>query len=476
MAVNRHLLSQMAKKACRDNFLVFCKLELGMDVAPHHHEWWEALKTGDDVCALAPRDHGKSMSMGRAYPLWKVKYDKWVREVYVLGADQSGSIENLDKIKQMLKDCPSLAPLLPRTRQDLDNRTEMKLSNGKILRAKSFGSRLRGRHPQLIILDDVLNEHNSLTEELREKLNTYFYSVVVPMKDRGQQSQREEGYKPQIVVIGTPQHKMDLYHELLDSEDFIGIHQSAILDEEKELTLWPERYDFHYLMRLKAKIGALNFSREYLCQPIIDETTIFPPSLFKPLFDKHISYEPVYKGHNPVFLGADFSVPGNTDGDYTVLFAMEYDPDASMYTPLGYWRARPKTIDEQLQKIEFFMQAYKVTLGYLEANLFQRIYSEHFAQKGNYPIEGHVVSSSGKNSYTTGLVSIRPLLEQGKMRFPYKTDKDRLMTQQLMEEFNGIVQRKGKITSESAHDDIPMAVWHCYSASRAYTDFESDWS
>lgn len=460
------VVQSMVQKLCRKSFLVFQKVELGMEIGPHHVEWWEELETGEDCIFLSPRDHGKSMSIARAYPIWKAKYDPWVREVLMLGADLRSSTENLEKLKEMLMSVKSLHYLIPQDRKAYFNsKTEVKLSNGVVIRAMGFFSPLRGRHPQLIVMDDVLNERNTATQLWREKSRKRLFEVVLPMKDQGIESKRLLGYKPQLVISGTAQERDDFYQELLDSPHFKGKKQKAIINEETKVVLWPERYPYPELKKRREIIGSLSFSKEYQNEPLSEEASIFPPSLFEPLKDRNLSYETTYQGNNDVYMGVDFSVPG-AHKDWMSCCVLELNHKLALYTPLAYSRSQPSTIEEQFSIVDDYARRYKVIMGFLEDNMFQKIYSEHFKNKSVLPLKGHTVTHSGKMSFETGLLSFRPLFENGRFRFPYKTDRDKMMTDHLIKEFNGIVKIKGRIGNEGFHDDVVMAMWHALCASR----------
>ena len=413
------------------------------------------------------------MSLARAYPLWKIKYSPWVKEVLILGADQPSAVENLDKIKLLLETKPMLRHLIPQSRKDyFYSRTEIKLTNDKVIKAKGMGSPLRGRHPQLIVLDDVLNESNSLTPDQRIDVRNHFNEVIVPMKDKGFGRQDE---KSQIVVIGTAQDKEDLYHELQKNGEYLGEKLSAVIDDDLKISLWPERYPYQDLMKIKRTIGTLSFSKEYLNKPITEETSLFPPSLFDPMKDTSLSYVTAYQGGNPVYMGVDFSVPGSMDGDWTVIFVLTIDPATKQFTPLNYWRGKPAQVQEQLHRIELMCQMYNVTHGYLEDNLFQKLYMNLIKSKSNLPLSGNTVTHHNKNSMDYGILSFRPQFENEKWSFPYKTDADRAKTDLIILEFNGIVQRKGKIGNESYHDDIVLSMWHAVCCARAGSSFKVSW-
>ena len=482
------LRAKAIAKGCEEDFPAFLAYEMGMEVTQHLLDQWAEVEAGEDCAILSPRDHGKSLTWARAYVIWKVKYDKDVKEVYLLGADSESAVENLDKVKELLLTRRTLHSLVPDNwKQGFNNRTSLRTTNAKTIRAKPFFSALRGRHPQLIILDDVLNQANSGTEEGRAKVWEQFAAVVIPMKDKGSKKKRLEGFKSQIIDVGTAIHQEDLHHSLLSSGEFRGVKQSAILMDKswepildsrgERQVLWPDRYPIEDLDAIRKKIGALLFEREYLNKPLADEMAIFPRSLFEPLFDTDLSYVSAYDGSHNAYLGVDFSIPGTQDGDYTVAFALEYDAEKKRFTPLNFWRKRAESVSEQLRMCEYMTQAYRISKGYLEADVFQRIYAAEFAKKTNLPLEGHLVGGN-KQSYISGLLGIRPLLEVGAWRFPYKTERDQTMTEQLVREFAGIVQRKGKLGNEASHDDIPMALWHawvCSQDSESGPGWASEW-
>lgn len=463
------------KELCRTDFLVFQKVELGMEIGPQHKIWWDHLKTKEDVVEMAPRDHGKSHSLTRAYAAWRLKYDPWVRDAIILGPDAASAVENLDKMKEMMRDSPSLAHLLPigRSKGNPDSRTETKLTNGKVVKAKGYFSPLRGRHPQLIICDDCLNEKNCYSKDARQEMLTRFNDVIVPMKDKGTRRSQIKGYKSQIVVVGTAQDREDMYHELMKNPEYRGAKLKAIVDEERKIALWPDRYTYEDLMGIKRRVGALSFSKEYMNEPLSDETTIFPYSLFEPCFDSSMTYAKNYTSGKEVYMGVDFSVPGTLDGDWTVIVVLEYDRTDNVYRLLNYWRARPSNITEQLRQIEYFCQMYNVTMGYMEDNMFQGIYREHFKNKSSLPLKGHTVNAQNKRSLETGVLSLRPILENQRFIFPYQLEADKQRTDYLVSEFSGVKQKHGRIGNETSNDDLVMAIWHAVCASRTVL-FEAD--
>lgn len=460
----KRLLSDNLQVLSQRNFLVFLKVELGLEIARPQREWWEILKRGDDCSFLAPRDTGKSTSMVRAYFLWRLKYySKWVRDALLIGPDQSSAVENLDRIKVMVSESRYLRHLTPTDRRYFNTREEVKFSNGVVIKAKSMMAPLRGRHPQLILLDDVVNEKNSLTSDGRRKVRNYFFGVVFPLKDKGTAAVRSLGHKSQIVVVGTAIDPDDLYHELEKNPHFLSLRQRSILSPETKEVLYPERYSWEDLMKIKETIGSLQFGREYMNEPVNDETTLFPSTLFEPLKDYTRSYKSSSKGINPVYMGVDFSVPGDSAGDYTAEVIGERLPDGTIVL-LAVFRTRGKEMIEQVNGVRNRAVDFNITRGLLEDNMFQRVYLSALGGY-NLPLKGVTVTATGKNSLSTGVLGLRTLFERRRVILPYRTEYDKLVTDQLITEFGGVVRSKGKLGNFAYHDDVVMAFWHMWTAS-----------
>lgn len=475
-AIRPQDIYDLAAKLCVEKFTIFLKLEWGSILGPQHFVWEKDLSSGCDVIELCPRDHSKSSSLAQAYPVWRIKYSDWVKDVLIIGPDLPSAIENLDKIKDKLASRPSLRSLLPNTGRRVYSRTEMRLSNQKTIKVKGWGSPLRGRHPQLIIFDDILNEKNSQSREGRREVKTRFNAVFLPMKDKGFAAedgtpQRE---KSQIVVSGTAQNIEDLYHEMLESPDYVGHKLKAVISDSLQTTLWPRRYSYQDLMEIKRKVGTLVFNQEYNNEPITDDTSLFPSWLFEPLKDPTLSYVESYSGSEPTYLGTDFSVPGNQSGDWTVTMAIRVEPTTKLITLLNYSRTQPSLVTSQFSEIELYCGRYRIVSGLLEANSFQAIYPHVLKSRTALPLKGHTVSATNKNDIKLGVLSFRPIIENLKLKLPYKTDSDKEKTDHLIQEFQGVKMKNGSLGNTNFHDDCVMALWHAVTAARFGSVFSFD--
>jgi intein/homing endonuclease len=161
-------------------------------LGPHHIEWGDAVNSEDRILALAARDHGKSMYFCFAYPLWMSDRRKPGRLGYIFSASASQAEEHLEKIRQEIigggengGPNPKLQHLLDhrggRSRFLKDSARTLKFANGSELRARGFGTRVRGGHPWWGVADDVGNDEWIWSQAVRDKDNDYFLSAIRPM-------------------------------------------------------------------------------------------------------------------------------------------------------------------------------------------------------------------------------------------------------------------------------------------------------
>src|SRR3989304_3606201 len=169
----------------------------------HHLEWGDFVNLHPRLLNLAARDHGKSHFWCMGYPLWQSQVRSPGRLGYIFSATDGQAQEHLDKIRREIVGGgehggpnPALANLLPFKK---DSARTLKFANNSEIRARGFGSRVRGGHPFWAVGDDMLNDDHIWSETVRKKSVDYFLSAIEPMGVPG----------GQLVVVGTPFHAMD---------------------------------------------------------------------------------------------------------------------------------------------------------------------------------------------------------------------------------------------------------------------------
>lgn len=244
-----------------------------------HDDWNEIWEKYQCIRIVAPRDHLKSFFWSEALALRFAKEHPDCQIQIYRKTDKLG-IQTLDRIKKWSK-IPYLRNL--RDKSVLDNKTQLRFGNGSEIFVGGYGSAGRGGHPDLIILDDVIDSAVIYSDEVNQKSKERFASEILPMAEPD----------TRIVLTGTVQREDDLYSidlsalEAEGEDDGLIQHHwgsftyDAIVDEERQETLFPEKWSWKALMKKKAEIVAISglqwFLKEYRNQPVAKGGAIIKP-------------------------------------------------------------------------------------------------------------------------------------------------------------------------------------------------------
>lgn len=427
-------------------------------IAEHHEEWDDLIAAHDRVCVLAPRDHGKTFFFDFAYPIWKAATQKGSIG-FIFSATQDQAVRILSDIKTELESNPKLQYLVP-TRRDGGawSSTHIRLSNGSHVYARGFGTRVRGAHPHWIVVDDGLNDETIYSEIVRKKQKEYFYTAITNMCVPG----------GQIIVVGTPFHADDLYADLEKNLEYEFRKYQAM--QEDGSVLWPERYSKEILEARKQEIGSIRFTREFQCEPVADDMSLFPGYLFKgsPIECYNLTLgmpkEFWEEAGVQIFMGCDFAMSSSVQADYTVVWVMGVDKSGNRWL-IELIRVKGLGFQEQLSLINEQGRKYEPALIFLEANQMQRIFGDELIRTSDLPIK-QFVTGVQKNSLDKGVPSLRVLLENKKFRIPRGDKRSVEMTNIWIDEMRAFTWNDGKLQSVGGHDDTVMGCWICDQAIR----------
>lgn len=459
----------------RTDLAYFAEVVLNMEIADHHKEWSRLAHDYKKIGINAARDHGKSFFWCFAYILWRA-YHKWIPDLgdsfksiprisigYIFSNTQDQAIKHLELIKHEIETNEKLAHLLPE-KKEVWSKQEIRLRNGVIIRARGWGVSVRGAHPSFIVCDDVLSEENLYSEVTRKKERDYLFSAVTPMLIPG----------GQLVVVGTPFHADDLYAELQKNRAYYFKSFPAI-DPKGEKALWPTRYSRELLLERLAEVGSTRFAREYRCVPISDESSLFPERILTPCFDEQYSMPAYIKEEDKkdirVFTGVDLALSSTVGADYTVITTLAEDKHGQLWI-VDIRRHRGMSMSDQLREIQDVYRCYRPNLILIEDNGFQRVFRDELVRTTSLPIKGHTTMGTNKNSLANGVVSLQVLFENRKFIIPRFTERDRSITDELVNELKCFSFVDGKLQGLGTHDDMVMSLWIAKEASQqAVFDF-----
>jgi hypothetical protein len=443
-------------------------------VGRHHQEWDEVIQVHDRALVEAARDHGKSHYFSLAYPIWKAGYVNPGSLGYMFSSTQDTASALLTILKDELLHNPKFAHLVPTTGDRFWSTKEIVLRNGSKIRARGWGVRVRGGHPQWIVCDDVLSDDDIYSETTRHRSIDYFLSAITNMiVPTGQ-----------IVVCGTPMHFGDLYGHLKRVGTYFCKQYPAI--DKRGRILFPERYDRERLERRRKELGPARFAREFLCQPMTDESSLFPSSLFhqpnvmQPYL-LGLGWEFWERRGMLRYTGVDFGLSTSASADYTVIVTIAVDQFGNRWLA-NIRRGRGWPFQRQLNEIKEEYALMRFEVAHVEANQAQRIFSAEIIRDTAIPIRkfftsgvtpkqpfrrGMTTITQNKHHLDRGVPGLRLAFENRKWRMPRGDERAIEATDLWMGEFTAIGWQDGKVISVGDHDDQVMATWMADKAAEA---------
>lgn len=441
----------------------------------HHLEWGDLVHRYKKLCIEAARDHGKSYYFSNAYAAWQLyKYAKPKgtqfsarptksnsNRGYLFSFSLQQSVDLMEILKNTIEGNDILKERLYPDSKDKSGAwasTNIVCRNGARLTCKGFGSSVRGAHPYWIVVDDGLKDNVIYSQLQRQKSIDYFHSVIMNMPVPG----------GQIIVVGTPFHASDLYGDLKsksihatgNKKGWFVIEYPAIFPDGR--ILWPQRWSFFDLMDKKATQGNIIFSRENLCRPITNESSIFPLSVLQQSLIGMEKYTVVRNRDdfpmkfNTVVVGCDFAISANVGADYSVFTIWGVDDERGMWL-LNMYRERGKTFHEQIQILKNINVRYRPNIMVVEQNTFQSIFVQEGDKQG-LPVMGHTTGID-KFDLKSGWPAVAVLFERRKIHIPIGDKQSQDIKDLIFSDLGSVAFTDKGLCSVDEHDDISSSIW-----------------
>ena len=347
---------------------------------------------------LAPREHLKTTSLLQ-YLIKKIFLRKFPLEINYYHFNDQIANEKFQKLKRYIQKSPYLSLNFRMKEADTWSKSKIELADGTIIQPMSYQSGNIGKHPHIIVLDDVIDKSVIYSDDLNKKAIDNFYTNIYP-----QISKKDNDKK--IMAIGTVQRKDDLYANLPDS--FSKHVFEAIKQDGQPLS--PELFSLADLERIRkdisSKQGERFWLKEYMNRPF--EALGF---IIKKEYIQYYSHEP--QGLI-IYQGWDLSVGKNIEkGDFTVGATIGIEPIGTkikIYV-IDIVRAR-LNFDQRLKMIVDKANLYKPTAIGIENNAFQYDTVQQLKNKTLFPIFG---MKSVINKVESFQVELAPYFENGQI-------------------------------------------------------------
>ena len=407
-----------------------------------HDEWQDTFSANDRVVLFAPIGHGKSSQI-RWRVLWEIGRNPNIR-VGMVSVSKSGMpTKALSAIRGDVERNRALRVVFPRLRPQRSGQ-RMWSDRGIIVErddnvpdptVQLFGlyGKILGSRLDLIILDDVCNLENTLTERSREKMWEWVSGEVF--------GRLPPGGGGRVWSIGHVWHKEDVNHRMGRIRGYHARRDSAFLPGDvpgAEVPLIPELWSLSELQRREEELGRLAPHMLRNIIPIFDDARIKQAWVERclergagTLRKQDISSdEEAARGFgggrwgvgrwnpsdSPTFTGVDLSVTG--EGDLAALVTITILPDGSrrlLDVRSGRWTG-PRILKECVD-----VHGRYGSIVMVETNAAQRYLNQFASELVTMPLREHNTGMN-KHDFRFGIESLGTEMSMGKWMFPCSHD------------------------------------------------------
>ena len=271
-----------------------------------------------------------------------------------------------------------------------------------------------------------------------------------------------------IISHNTPFHASDLYGDLKtksiqntkNKQGWFVIEYPSIFPDGR--VLWPQRFSFDNLMEMRATQGNIIFSRENLCRPITNESSIFPLKVLEQSLIGMEKYTVVRnrddfpKRFDKVVVGCDFAISANVGADYTVFTIWGIDEERGMWL-LNMHRQKGMTFHEQIQTLRSINVRFRPDVMVVEQNTFQSIFVQEGDKQG-LPVMGHTTGID-KFDLKSGWPAVAILFEKRKIHIPIGDQQSQNIKDLIFSDLGSVAFTEKGLESVGEHDDISSSMW-----------------
>lgn len=320
--------------------------------AGFHREWWDLCCSDDKFVAIcAPRGHSKSTTITITYSLAAVLF-RQRRYVLIVADTEAQASLFLGQIKQILYDSEEIHQLFglkmgPKGvefEKDTETDIIVKFADQTSFRivAKGAEQKLRGmlwngQRPDMIVIDDLMNEELVANKDRRDKLRRWVYGSLIPCRS-------EKGI---IRFVGTPMNLDDPLESLMPKENAkttiiedlktwstkkIGMWRSVKYrahNHDYSAILWPDRKSKQLFEELRQDFSDQGipevYACEYLCNPVDDSIRYFRKGDFLPMTEEDRKKNKTY------YITADLAISMRERADYTAIVVGGMDSNGQLH-------------------------------------------------------------------------------------------------------------------------------------------------
>lgn len=271
-----------------DGYWFFLKNVLGYkDLDEHlHGDICEILARKDGekrFLFLLPRGHLKSSCVTIGYPMWRAIQNP-ERTFSIFNETEELPLEFMREVREHFEDNPVLKKhwghLVPTGTNRVWRSDAIKLVRNRIERtptiaASSINKATAGRHPDVMICDDIVSDRTVNTEDGIRKTLSRFRELQALLNPPSP----TDHVVGTLIVIGTRWHWNDLYSYIIDNLSHYLVMKRAAVEHGK--VIFPQKFTHDILAEKRETMGEWVFSAQYMNEPVDSETALFTQAMLK---------------------------------------------------------------------------------------------------------------------------------------------------------------------------------------------------
>jgi len=427
-------------------------------------KWDGLLQKYDHLAIMCSRGHGKTFTFSVRESIRRGFLSRSKKILIEASSQDQVEEEIISPIKKIIENNEAL--LSKTNKKDKMTGSYITFNGGYII-GKGFGSEIRGKHLDYIILDDILRSDNKLSDR---QIEAFLFEVIEPMVFRR---------KGQIVIIGTPKNQTDILHTLMEKAK----HQEsswhferfpAILSYENKIVQSSDRFTFGQLMQKRIDIGPWRFEKEYQCLFRSDARGLFSRTILDPAINAGKDYtflrlptddEAYY------YMGVDLARSGKASADYSVYTVLEYNPETNLKRVVHMTRIKGVKIQRQVEIIAEIAKKFNNATVLVEKNNIGQDFIDLLNDNYNLNIESFMTGAKEqrKEDLIRFLISN---FEHEKIILSYGDEESRQMIDELINEllsFQVVLTQAGNEKYEGKpHDDTVISLALANRATQMY--------
>lgn len=453
---DKKILQGMFDAMARKSLWFFAQYVMGFEVAPYQREWYDILQNKlmtdpasenmDDplipapegfkhhrINLMAPRNHAKSTIFTVTYSLWVLGDNPDIR-IMIVSFEQGMAEAFLREIKDVIMKNPIYRRIFGKlfpyddaqkmvfgekwTAREITVRRKSTQKDPTVY-AVGTGGPILSKRADIVICDDILSVGSTRTQEQRDKVKTWFNSVLLPVMD-------PTGL---LINVGTAWNLEDLIHELMQKKAYTIRKRYKAIQPDGSV-LWEKRITHDYLMQQKQEMGSVDFNKAYQNEALDSSDAIFKREWIdyaKKIgknVDMNFTYNPAtwtLPVHpKAIALGVDLAISSKDSSDYTA-FAVIAELANGAKMPLWLEETKLDFAATERMIVEL-ANRYSPDIVVVESNGYQAALVRDLQGKTSLPI---VPYSTGGEKYdeTIGINSLAVEFENHKWILPYNINR-----------------------------------------------------